>query len=308
MMKTDLFANVGRTFNKVGFQLKKHSPEILIAVGVVGTVASAVMACKATTKLGDILDESKEQIDKIHEYAENPEKLPEGKEYSIEDSKKDLTIVYAQTAWKVVKLYGPAVILGTASLGAVLTSNNILRQRNVALAAAYTAVEKGYKEYRGRVIERFGEEIDRELKYDIKAKQIEETVVDGKGKEKKVEKTVKVCEASDCGPWAKFFDETCKGWDENPEYSLMFLRATEKFANDRCIANGYLFVNDVYDDLGIERTKAGQVDGWIWDGVDPHPVDFGIYMTKRANQRFVNGLEDVALLDFNAQANIWSKM
>ena len=191
-MKNELFANIGRTASKVGFQLKKHSPEILIAVGVVGTVASAVMACKATTKLGGILDEAKEQIDTIHTYAENPDMIPEDKEYTVEDSKKDLAITYAQTAWKIAKLYGPAVILGTVSLGAVVASNDILRKRNVALAAAYTAVEKGYKEYRGRVVERFGEEVDKELRYNIKAQEIEEKVVDEKGKEKTVKKTVKV--------------------------------------------------------------------------------------------------------------------
>lgn len=306
-MKNELFANIGRTASKLGFELKKHSPEILIAVGVVGTVASAVMACKATTKLGGILDEAKEQIDTIHTYAENPELIPEDKEYTVEDSKKDLAITYAQTAWKIAKLYGPAVILGTVSIGAVVASNDILRKRNVALAAAYTAMEKGYKEYRGRVVERFGEEIDKELKYNIKAQEIEETVVNEKGKEKTVKKTVNVT-TGDCGPWAKFFDETCLGWDESPEYSLFFLRGKEKYANNKCKAEGYLFVNDVYDMLGIERTKAGQVDGWIWDGVTESPVDFGIYHTRKANQRFVNGLEDVILLDFNAEANIWNKI
>ena len=167
MNKPAIMNNLTRTINKIGFQVKKHSPEILVAVGVVGTVTSTVMACKATLKVNDILDETKDTIDKIHECAENPDMADN---YSIEDSKKDLTTVYIQTGVKLAKLYAPAVTLGVLSVGCIVKSNNILTKRNAALAAAYTAVDKSFKEYRGRVVERFGTGLDRELKYDIKAK------------------------------------------------------------------------------------------------------------------------------------------
>ena len=188
MKKLEIMKNLNRTVHKAGFRIKKHSPEILIVAGVVGAVTSAVMACKATTKLSDILDDSRNQIDKIHDAIENPEDLPE--EYTEEDGKKDLTIVYTQTALKLVKLYGPSIVLGGLSITAILTSNNILRKRNVALAAAYTAVDKSFKEYRGRVIEKFGKELDRELKYNVKAEQVEETVVDEKTGKEKTQKEV----------------------------------------------------------------------------------------------------------------------
>ena len=143
-MKIKLPSNVTRTINKVGFKMKKHSPEILVVAGVVGTVTSAVMACKATTKLDAILDKAKNDIDAIHEAAEHPEKLPEP--YTVEDSKKDLTIVYAHTGVELFKLYGPAIAVGALSITSILAGHNILRKRNVALAAAYTAVDKGFKE------------------------------------------------------------------------------------------------------------------------------------------------------------------
>lgn len=305
--------NLTRSFNKVGIQLKKHSPEILVVAGVVGTVTSTVMACKATTKVNDVLDESKVELEKIHSAAErleNGEELlcNDGSKYTEEQNKKDLAIVYTQSAIKVAKLYAPSVILGALSITAILSSNNILRKRNVALAAAYTAVDKSFKEYRGRVVERFGKELDHELRYNVKAKEFEEKVTDEKGKEKIVKKTVEVSELDKYSDYAKFFDEGCAGWSKDPEKNLFFLKRQQDYANEVLKAKGYLFLNDVYEMLGIPRTKAGQVVGWIYDEKNPigdNIVDFGIYDTNKASNRlFVNGYERTILLDFNVDGNI----
>lgn len=299
-----------RIFHKAGFQLKKYSPEILVVSGVVGVVTSAIMACKATTKLNDILAETRETVEKIHEVAAD-ESMTE--KYTQEDVKKDLTITYVQTGVKLVKLYAPSVILGTLSITGILASNNILRKRNVALAAAYATIDKSFKEYRSRVVERFGEEVDRQLKYNIKAQKIEETVVDPEtGKEKKVKKTVEVTDLDGHSEYAKFFDDGCSGWTKDPEINLSFLRAQQQYANDKLRAQGYLFLNDVYDMLGIPRTKAGQVVGWIYDPDHPigdNYVDFGIYDLHRPKARdFVNGYERVILLDFNVDGDILNHM
>ena len=101
MKANAMIAKAGRTFNKIGFGLKKHSPEILVAAGVVGTVVSAVMACKATTKISGILDEAKKELDTIREYADDPEHAGV---YSAEDAKKDTAIIYANTGLKLAKL------------------------------------------------------------------------------------------------------------------------------------------------------------------------------------------------------------
>ena len=311
MKINEIMNNATRAFNKTGIKLKKHSPEILVVAGVVGTVTSAVIACKATIKLNDIFNESKETIDKIHYAIENPEKLSE--EYTEEEGKKDLAIVYTQSVLKVTKLYAPSVILGTLSITAILTSNNILRKRNVALAAAYTAVNKSFKEYRGRVVERFGKELDHELRYNIKAKEFEEKVIDEKtGKEKTVKKTVEIAEIDQYSDYAKFFDEGCAGWTKDPEKNLFFLRRQQDYANEVLKAKGYLFLNDVYDMLGIPRTKAGQIVGWIYDEKNPigdNFVDFGIYDgNKETVRNFVNGYERTILLDFNVDGNILDMM
>lgn len=294
---------------KTGFQLRQYSPEILVVAGVIGTVVSAVMAYKATTKVNDILEQHKEDVEKIHTVAKD-EKYAD--EYTESDMKKDLTIVYAQTALKFAKLYGPAVLLGGLSITGILTSNNILRKRNIAIATAYAALDKSFKGYRERLTERYGETVDRELKYGIKAQKIEETVVDENGKTKKTKTIVPVVENEKNSVYARFFDETNPNWEKNPDYNLMFLRAQENYANQRLRADGYLFLNDVYESLGIPKCSIGQVVGWIYDPEDQNAdchVSFGIYDLYRAvNRDFVNGFEPAILLDFNVDGVMWDKI
>ena len=308
MKKTELMNNVSRSINRMRFKLKKHSPEILAVTGTIGVVTSAVMACKATTKLGTILEKTKTDMEVIRTAMEHPEYL-EPEKYTEDDGKNDIRILYAKTGLNIIKLYAPSVILGGLSITAMLTSNNILRKRNIALAAAYTAVDKGFKEYRSRVVERFGEEMDRELRYNLKSKEIEETVVDEKGKEKTVKKTVNVVDPSTYSVYARFYDDGCNGWTKNPEDNLYFLKCQENYANDLLKTRGHLFLNEVYDMLGIPRTQAGQIVGWVYDEKNPvgdNFVDFGILdLYDEKKREFVNGYERTILLDFNVDGEIF---
>lgn len=307
MNKTEIISNLTRTFNRTGLKLKKHSPEILLAAGTVGVVVSGVMACKATLKVNEILDESKQQIDTIHSVAADPNMA---EKYTAEDSKKDLAIVYTQTAVKMIKLYGPSVGLGVVSLGCMIGSNRILSKRNVALAAAYTAVDKSFKEYRGRVIERFGKQLDKELRYNIKAKEIEEVSKDENGHEVVKKEVVDVIEddPNTYSPYSIVFDDGNEGWDPDPERTKFFLIQQQNWANERLKAKGHLFLNEVYDMLGARRTKAGAQVGWVYDEknvVGDNYVDFGIFDTRRSKARdFVNGYEKVIVLDFNVDGYI----
>ena len=312
MTKAEFVNKLTRSYHKVGFTFKKHSPEILLGVGIVGTVASAVVACHATTKLEGILSKAKTDINTIHHVAENPDLLPDNETYTPEDAKKDLTIVYAKTGVEIAKLYAPAVILGALSITSILASHNILNKRNVALAAAYATVDNGFKEYRNRVIERFGKELDKELKYNIKAKEVEETVVQEDGTETTVKKTVHTADINETSQYARFFDEWCAGWTKDSEYNLTYLMLQESQANKMLQERGYLFLNDVYEMLGIPKTKAGQIVGWVYDEKCPvgdNYVDFGIHDVHDQNKRaFVNGYERSILLDFNVDGNILDLM
>lgn len=305
--KTEIMANLTRTFNRTGLKIKKYSPEILMVTGTVGVVASGVMACRATLKINEILNDTKDTIDKIHEVSEDPDMK---EKYSEEDSKKDLAIVYTQTAWKLIKLYGPSVGLGVASIGCMIGSNRILNKRNVALAAAYKAVDTSFKEYRGRVVERFGKELDKELRYNIKAQEIEEVSVDENGNEVVKKTTVDVMEndPNRYSQYAIIFDDGNDGWDPDPERTKFFLIQQQNWANERLKSQGHLFLNEVYDMLGVKRTKAGAQVGWVYDEKNQNGdnyVDFGIFDIYSPKARdFVNGLEKVIVLDFNVDGCI----
>ena len=271
------------------------------------------MACRATLKVNDILEEKNKAVEVIHNCAED-----ETINYNEEDKKKDLTILYTQTGVKLAKLYLPSILLGSLSIASIISGYKILNKRNVALAAAYTVVDKGFKNYRKNVIERFGEEVDKELRYNIKAKQIEEKYTDKNGNEKTRKKTVyEIAEDKKPGEgiseYAKFFDEwNTDEHSKDPEYNLMFLRKQQDYANEVLKHQGYLFLNEVYDMLGIPRTQAGQVVGWIYDEKNPNGdnyVDFGIYDLHDQQKRdFVNGLERNILLDFNVDGVIYDKI
>lgn len=305
MKANEIMSKASGALNKIGFGLKKRSPEILVAVGVVGTVVSAVMACKATTKINTILDETKEQLGKIHEYAGNPDAA---EKYNAEDAKKDTAIVYAQTGVKLAKLYAPAVGLGILSISSILASNNILRKRNMAISAALAVATQDFKDYRNCVIERFGKEVDYQLRYNIKAEEIEETVTDEKGKEKKVKKSIEVADPNASG-YVKYFTRSNPYWEEDSSYVEMFLRSQQNYANDKLKATGHLTLNDVYDMLGFHDSKAGMVVGWIYDLDHPNGdnyVEFDVKKVNLPNEQ--GGYEEAYAIDFNVDGNIYNEM
>lgn len=317
-MKSETLNKLSRSIHKVGFKFKKHTPEILTGAGVVCVVASTVMACKATTKLSTILDETKEQADQIHGYVEQN---GYSEKYTETDEKKDLAIVYTKSGLNIAKLYGPSVVIGALGITSILAGNHILKKRNVALTAAYAAVDSSFKKYRNRVVERFGEAVDRELKNGLRKEEREFVEKDENGEEKVVKKATYVVNPSDISEYARFFEEYTvddKGnkikntyWTSNNEYNLMFLKKAESFANDKLRIEGSLFLNDVYEMLGIPKTKAGQVVGWVYD--EKHPVgdnyvDFGLYKDNLSYSDFVNGYDPAILLDFNVDGNIWKLM
>lgn len=308
-MNTELISKVSRSFHKVGFKFKKHSPEILAVTGVIGVVTSAVMACKATTKVNDIVDETKDTIEKIHDSVGKGLHTSDGEEYTEEVAKKDLTIVYTQTGLKFVKLYGPSVALGVASIACLLGSNHILRKRNIALAAALTNVATSFKEYRSRLVDRFDKDLDRELRFGVKAKEVEETVVDEDGNETTVKKTVEVVDPNTAHSlYSIVFCEGNTGWTRNAELNKVFLIQQQNWANDKLKMNGVLTLNEVYDMVGAPRTAYGQIAGWVYtddNSIGDNFVDFGIFDVNNEKAcDFVNGREKSIILDFNCIGNI----
>lgn len=309
-----------QTLNKYKFKAVKNSPEILMYAGAAGAIVASVMACRATLKLNAILEPSKETLSKINETLEDESV----EDYTSKDAGKDKAIVILSTALDIAKIYAPSVILGGISLACMIKSHNILNKRNAALAASFATVTESFKRYRKEVVDRYGARADFEMKHGIKTEKVEVTETDenGKTKKKKVNVDVMTGQPSE---YARFFDESCDGWDKDPEYNLMFLKSQQQYANDQLMAKGHLFLNDVYKALGIKESKEGQIVGWIYNPENPvgdNYVDFGMYdvnvegyrneMTNNTiseeRREFINGYRTSTLLDFNVDGNIWELM
>ena len=315
-MKVNNFTQkVVKVYHRAAFKVQKHSPEILLVTGVVGVIASAVVACRATTKLSAILEETRENVEAIHDAKESGRFEDR---YTEEDMKKDITIVYAKSVVSVAKLYAPAVVFGTLSIGCILASNDILKKRNIALGAAYATIDKCFKEYRQRVVERFGAEADRELRYNIKPRTSETESNNETPDAMKNDFVVRPCDISGYARFFEAYTEDERGnvipnqnWSNNNEYNILFLKQQERYLNDRLVAVGRVFLNEAYTAVGLPRTKAGQVVGWVYDpenGVGDNYIDFGLYRDNLSYSDFVNGHDNAILLDFNVDGNILDLM
>lgn len=305
-MRKELLDKGTRMLHMSMLKLKKHSPEILLVAGIVGTVASTVIACKKTLKLNDILDEKKDTVNAIRTEVEK-----NNENYTQEDANKDLTLTYVQTGIKISKLYAPAIGLGMLSIGAIVSGHKILSKRNAAITAAYVLIDKSFKNYRNNVIERFGQGVDKELRFNIKSKEIKEKDENGKTVKTTVQEINTDEWHKDFSDYARFFDSSCQGHTKDPETNLIYLKHQQAYCNELLKARGFLFLNDVYEILDIPKTKAGQIVGWLYnkDGNTPTNgdgyVDFGIYDPNyEASRRFVNGCEYNILLDFNVDGPI----
>lgn len=293
--------------SKVGRQVlitQKHSPAILFGTGVVGFVATVVFATRATLKLEEVLKEAEENSAKV-EIAETIAKTS-GRKYTEEDKKKDKLFIKTKAAVEVVKLYGPAMVIGAFSLTCLTGSHVILSRRNVALTATYAAIEKGFKEYRARVVKEYGEAKDHEFRFGVVERTIGVDTDEGV-----VEKTIRGVDQEEMRKsggsiYARVFDEGSKNWRREWTYNQMFIRAQQNYANDLLKARGHVFLNEVYDMLGLDRSSEGAVVGWVKDGEGDGYIDFGVFEGDiYSAQRFVNGDERSVLLDFNVDGVVY---
>ena len=285
--------------NMIKFKTKEHSPEILMGIGFIGIIASTVSACKATRKIDPILDAHKISQENIH-------KAIEDGTHTEKEIKRATTKLYVRTGFDFVKLYAPAAGLGIFSLGCIFASNEILRKRNASLAAAYAILDKTFKEYRKRVVERYDEETDYELLTGTKTIETQETITDSKGKEKTVTKKQKVADPNASSDYIKYFTKSNQNWDKNDDFNLNFFECQQHFANDKLRRDGYLVLNDVLESLGFEKTQAGMVVGWVYDLKNPNgdnKVQFTITKVKIPGEDGI--LEDAYAIDFNVDGNIY---
>ena len=292
-----------KSFKKAQLTVRKHSPEILMVAGVIGTVAGAVMACKETLELEDVLDECKQ------EKMELEEQYAMCEEYSEDALKKDQVKLTIKQAAKIVKLYAPSVIMEVTSIGVIFASNDIMRKRNASMAAAYATLNSMYKRYRQNVIESYGEEVDKDMRFGVKHEKV--TEIDEDGNKVKIDARIVDLDntALAISDYSRFFQSGCKGFDASSgRYNLLYLKGIQAMFNNKLIADGYVMLNDVYRELGFDTIPEGWSIGWVYDESNPigdNYIDFGLYEARNKNQRAVNDWEPVILMDFNVDGNLY---
>ena len=270
---------VTRIASQKSLVLQKNSPHILFGVGLVGVAVGTVLACRATLKLEGVLEDIQNDVES------NKALETQGQTFTSMEK----AYPYVKGVGELAKLYGPAVIVLGASVGALTGSHIQMTRRNAALTAAYAGLHEAFNDYRGRVRAELGEEKERDIYH---AAVVEKETVDGK----KV--TTKTFDGTNFSPYARIFDESNPNWVPNAETNRVFLQAQQNYMNHLLAARGHVFLNEVLDALGFERCRAGQTVGWVSNNPHgDHYIDFGVYTPYSA--RFVNGYENSVILDFN---------
>lgn len=289
-MKLAMFNKAAIVSSRWAIKLKKASPHILTGLGVVGVGATAIAASKATLKV-DLL------VDEAVAYNEHMKSL---KYDNKTEQAKDRLYFYGHTAWKFTKLYAPTLIIGGLTVSCIIGGHRILHQRNVLLGASYAALDASYRKYRDTVVERFGEDVENDIRTrsefmsrdtnestdDITKEELEDSPLEG-------------------DPYIRLFDEFNPNWQRNADMNLHFLKISQAQMNDKLRIRGHVFLNDVFDQLGMPRTPAGAVTGWVRD--NPHgdgEIDFGLY--KPTNVDFLNGHERSVWLEFNVDGVVYN--
>ena len=300
MIKEVLTETINTLVSEFCYSAKKYGPDILLGTGIVGVVTGTVLACRATLKAKEVVEEATEAIEEIHEEMEGVQtELGTVAVVPTNETKKKLTSVYAKTGVKLVKLYAPAIIIEGLGIASIVSSHKILNDRYIGAAAACTALTRDFSEYRKRIAKKFGATTEEDI---LKGREeVEETVTDEKGKKKKIKKVVKTGPELGMSNFDRKFKSGCHWWSDNHELGVFGLQTVQKQMIERQRWYGHVFLNEVYDELGFPRTKAGNIYGWYYDRNDPHRyplVDFGI-MDGADRRAFLNYDTEELMLHFN---------
>lgn len=284
-------APITRFASRSALRIKKNSPQILFYAGIVGTVATTVLASRATLKAQPVVERLKTnraELDSFH-----LEKKVDPDVYN-----KEVIQQYTVAAVDLTKLYAPALIVGVGSLVALTKSHQQLTSRNTALTMAYTGLFKTFEAYRARVREELGLDSDQKFLHGTVTQEIETTDKSGKTKTK----SITTLDTNSKSALTYYFDDKVDTWCKDPGYNQNTLDNLQDWANILLKRQGHLFLNEVYDLLHIPHSKEGQVLGWVYKDLGNNDmfIDFG----HRNDGEFFAGYKKDVMLEFNIHGPI----
>lgn len=309
-----MFEKITLAFNKGLFWARQHSPELLVTGSLITMAGSVVSAIFATRKLDSKIQPHNIKIEQIKNNLKDDNAIQNGI-VSVKEAKKELTLEYLKTGWDITKLYLPSTLCFVAGASCILGSHKIMKGRNLALAAAYSTLEKGYSAYRERVKNKYGEEAEEKIYKDIHKEKIEK--VDESGKTKTISKELSHDNHEN---FSVLYSYGNLGFEPgSAQLNFHFLMDQQSWLNKKLQHQGYLFLSDVYEALGFgidylgkERARASHILGWRYDPTDPtidSYVSFGltqpgttIATAQTEKQLYCN--EPSFWLDFNFDGDI----
>lgn len=286
------YATIGRkALGQTEYFLRKNGPTILTGVGVAGFAATTYLVGKAVLKAQEPVKELKLKLNEIKikdidgTYTQHEQVMESGR-----------TFIFGMLG--IAKIFAPAIITGGVSIACIISSHGMMKNRQASLVAAYVALDEGFKAYRRRVIAELGDEKEKEVYSGVKLRALDQA--EGEDPRSAVDYDDKMP-----SPYARFFDEYSSCWTKTAEWNLMFIREQQRYANDKLQTRGFVFLNEIYEALGLEWSQAGQVVGWrLSEGGDSY-IDFGMWVNSdEASRAFVNGVDNSVLLDFNVDGPI----
>jgi hypothetical protein len=255
---------------KIGAKAVKHAPKICLIGGTALVISGTVLIAKSAKKQGDI-----DEIN-LKEKEELFERLNAGEDISESEATRDKIKVNAHCAVRTAKNYAPGVILEAAGLGLIGAGYGIVNKRYIQAAAAAASAVKAKNELFKRMAERLGYDEAAKIKYGITEEKVKFTETDDKGKTKTKTKTLDKLDYSnipDVSDKAVFFDEFSTYWEKNPECNMMTIRQAIDWAKRTLETRGFVFYNELLNQLGLPMNKKFIAAGWALGVADEIVVD-----------------------------------
>ena len=202
--------------HNTGVFLKRNAPTILTSIGGIGVVATSILAVKATPKAMRLIEKAE-------------------KEKGDELTKLEIAV-------NAGPAYIPAAVTGLTTIACIFGANALNKRQQAALMSAYALINNSYKEYKNKVKELYGKEIEKKIRTEVAKDRFEdeESYHEDDGKQ-------------------LFYDE----------YSNRYFRATNETVlraeyeiNRILVEDCYATLNEYYDLLDIPKVDYGDYVGW----------------------------------------------
>lgn len=204
-----------KSLKKTQLFVGRNASTILSCIGGVGVITTSIMAAKATPKAMQLLEKAKE---------EKGEDLTKLEKFKV-----------------AAPSYIPAMLVGTSTIACIFGANVLNKRSQAGLMSAYALLDRSYKDYKNKVKELYGEEVDKHVVKEI----VKDTYVEG---EVSTEENKQL-----------FYDYYSKRYFESTTEKVQ----QAEYAFNRLLnIRDYASLNEFYELLGLEKIDDGDWLGW----------------------------------------------